>query len=230
MEGRGRNRKKSYHAAEHFVLVVGEKQHHIGPPRARRRRGDPQAASQQQQQRRWAAVGQVARAAPPGHTQGQRQEPHGGQGSGGGPRAEGKDVQKAREREADEQLEKKNDCTMKAGVCGQAFSTGRDHVNRGQEAEHAVRSRDGWRGGAPDRKEEGRQQQRGKPGSGRKGVKSHRGARPALAPDSGRGWVLVGAVPGRFVQGLKWGGRSDKRRRESASRKQLRERRNVPMR
>lgn len=49
-EGRGRNRDKSYHAAEHFVLVVGEEQHHVGPPRARRHPGDPQAAAQQKQQ------------------------------------------------------------------------------------------------------------------------------------------------------------------------------------
>lgn len=82
MEGRGRNKKKSYHAAEHFVLVISENQYHIGPPRALRRPGDPQATTEQQQQKRWAARGQVAGAASPGPIWGQRQEPHGRQGSG----------------------------------------------------------------------------------------------------------------------------------------------------
>lgn len=105
MEGRGRNREKSYHAAEHFVLVVGEEQHHVGPPRARRHREDPQAAAQRKQQQRQAAGGQVAGAAPPGPTRGQRQEPHGGQGSGGDPGTVWRDAQVAEETAADKPQE-----------------------------------------------------------------------------------------------------------------------------
>lgn len=46
----GAERERSYHAAEHFILVVGEEQHHIGPPRASRHPGDLQAAAQRKQQ------------------------------------------------------------------------------------------------------------------------------------------------------------------------------------
>lgn len=100
---------------------------------------------------------------------------------GGGPRADGKDVQKARERESHEQLEKK-DCTVKAGVCGRAFSTGRDHVNRGQEAEHAVRSRDGWRGGLRTERKRGDSSREGNPEVGGKREKAMGEQYPSLLP------------------------------------------------
>lgn len=85
-DGGAGQKRKSYHAAEHFVLVVGEEQHHVGPPRASRPPGDLQAAAQQHQQEQQAqstaAARQVAGAATPGPTWSQRHEPHGGQGSG----------------------------------------------------------------------------------------------------------------------------------------------------
>lgn len=69
----------------------------------------------------------------PGPIWGQRQEPHGRQGLGT-PGRECRDV-----RMTDEQLEDKG--VLWGRSSGQAFSPGRDHVNRGQEAEHAVRPR-----------------------------------------------------------------------------------------
>lgn len=122
-------------------------------------------------------------AAPLGHTQGQRQEPHGGQGSGGGgdPGRTGKTCRRLESEKATSSWKKK-DCTVKAGVCGRAFSTGRDHVNRGQEAEHAVRSRDGWRGGLRTERKRGDSSREGNPEVGGKGGKAIWEQDPSLLP------------------------------------------------
>ncbi|CAN0369810.1 unnamed protein product [Rangifer tarandus platyrhynchus] len=53
-----------------------------------------------------------------------------------------------------------------------------------------MRSRDGRRGGASDGKGAGRERPLGKAGSGLEGARRLPIGGPALAPNSGRGWVL----------------------------------------
>ena len=74
-------------------------------------------------------------------------------------------------------------------------------MNRGQEAEHAVRSSDGRRGGASDGKGAGLEQPVGKAGSGLEGARRLPAGEAALAPNSSSGWVLVGPVSECFAQG-----------------------------
>lgn len=72
----------------------------------------------------------MAGAAPPGPTGGQRQEPHGGQGSGG-PRHGWRDAPVAEEREAGEEEEDRAG-RRRPGAAVRRFLPGRDHVRRGR--------------------------------------------------------------------------------------------------
>lgn len=60
-------------------------------------------------------------AVPPRPTWGQRQEPHGREGSGGGPGTEWRDVQVSEDQKANELQEEKR-CRERPGDWGQAFS------------------------------------------------------------------------------------------------------------